>query len=295
MTTRAQRERRYRRVPLTDAHLARFHAELPALLAYIEQRLIPGQRRWSIGAIVYGLSTLAGLWWFDWSPMLVLLHLMLSQWIALAAEALALRRLQQRGITRLVAADHVFRFVEAVRVEITRRRQPWDPPQPTIRERDLLDSEVPADSSDKTSPGALAALLLLFGLLATGMVAVAAWFAGRDHFDDLLTQPAALFVLAIASLLQLHHQTLTRLAPPITGASWSVEFSPGLRIMSVMLLGMLVPALIARQPDDVWGVAMLFPALIAAWGLLILIGLPMSYRQLAALRGHRDATTLTRP
>jgi hypothetical protein len=293
MSSRAERERRYRQVPLTNAHLARFHTELPAVVTYLERRLIPGHWRWGIGAIVYGLTTLTGLCWFDWSPMLVLLHLMLSQWIALIAEVLALRRLHRRGITRLVAFNHVYRFVEAVRRVITRPRRSWDPPQPMIRESDLLDSEIPADSSDKTSPRDLAGVLLFFGAIATGLVAGVSWFVERAVFDGLLAQPVALVVLGAASLLQLQSQVRTKLAPPLPGASWSVEFSPGLRIMSVMLLGMIIPGVIADNAEGVRELAIGFPILIAAWGLVTLIFLPMWRRPLASLRDFRDAAIPT--
>jgi hypothetical protein len=288
--SRAERERRYRRIPLTDAHLARFHAELPALVTYLEQRLIPGHRRWGLGAMAYGLMTAIGLYALDWSPMLVLAHLLLSQWIPLIAEVLVLRRLQRRGITRLVAADHVYRFVNAVLTELTRDKRPWDPKGgPQIRESDLLDSEIPSDSSDKAHPGGLAVTLLFFATIATAILAVTVYYTDYPVREALLSQPVAVLALGLASLAQLHHHYLQKLSPPIPGATWSVEFTPGLRVFSVVLLGMLSPVAIQSDPQELREVAVGIPLIVAAWGFVSWASLSMWNKPLAMMRRYRDA------
>jgi hypothetical protein len=287
VTTRAERERRNRQVPISDADFARFGTELPGLIAYFERRLVPRHRRWAFGAVAYGGLTLAGLFLFDWSPVLVLTHVVLSQWIPLAAEIAALRRLQRSGMTRLLAADHVHRFVAAVARVLDVGRRQWDPADgPRMLDRDRLDSDIPADSTDKTSPGALASVLLFFGLVGTALLVGALWFVDAAKRDAMLSEPWALAVLAATSLYQCFAEYRAKLAPPMPGASWNIEFHAGLRVMSVVLLGMLSPMMIDADEAKLREAAAAPAVFVGGWGLITLAGLPMWRRTLAKLRRY---------
>jgi hypothetical protein len=295
VTSRAQRERNYRQVRISDADFDRFLSELPGLLAYLERRLAPRQRRWALGAIAYGAMTLAGLFLFDWSPVLVLIHVVLSQWIPLGAEIVVLRRLQRRGVTRLITADHVHRFVDAVARVLDRGRRPWEQPEgPLMLDRDRLDGETPADSTDKTSPGALAATLLFLGLLGTTLLVGSLWFVEGSLLAATLAEPWALAALTAASFWQGYAEYRAKLAPPMPGATWNVEFHAGLRVMSVVLLGMLAPVMVEADGEELRELAAAPAVLVGAWGLLSLVGLPMWRRTLARLRRYDglDAASL---
>jgi hypothetical protein len=287
VTTRAQREREHRRVPIGDADFERFRVELPGLIAFLEQRLVPRHRRWALGAIAYGVTTLAGLLLYDWSPVLVLTHVVLSQWIPLGAEIVALRRLQQRGTTRLVTADHVHRFVAAVVRALEAGRRPWDPPEgPMMLDRDRLDSEIPADSTDKTSPAALAATLLFFGLVGTAILGGSLWFIDPRLRDAMFAEPWALAALGAASLWQCYAEYRAKLAPPMPGARWDVEFHAGLRVMSVVLLGMLSPLMLEADHAQLREAAAAPAVLVGAWGLVSLVSLPLWRGTIAKLRRY---------
>lgn len=285
MSTRARRARQHRQVPLSDADLARFRAELPGVIAHVEQRVVPGQRRWALGAIAYGAMTSAGLLWYDWSPALVLVHVFLSQWIPLGAEIAALRRLQRRGMTRVIAANHVLRFVDTVASALSSPRKPWDPPDgPRIPDRHRLDSDVPSDSTDKTSPGALASTLTFLGLLGTALLIGALWFLDGAHLGGLDAQPWALLGLGLTSLLQAASAYRAKLVPPAPGASWNVDFHPGVRVMSVVLLGMVSPVLVEADARQLFELALAAPVMVAAWGLVTLLWLPQWRRTVARWR-----------
>lgn len=287
MTSQSERERQYRQVRIGDADFARFRAELPGLPAFFEQRLVPRHRRWALGAILYGVMTLAGLYLFDWSPILVLCHVVLSQWIPLGAEIVALRRLQRRGTTRLVTADHVHRFVGAVARVLDGGRRPWDPADgPMMLDRDRLDSEIAADSTDKTSPGGLASVLLFFGVIGSGILGVSLYFVDPSLRASMFDEPWALAALAAASLWQAHDEVRAKLAPPMPGASWNVEFHAGLRVMSVVLLGLLSPVMINADPADLRSTAAVVPVLVGGWGLVTLASLPMWRGTLSKLRRY---------
>jgi hypothetical protein len=289
-TSSEARELRHRVVPLTAPHLLRFQSELPLVIRFLEERRIPADLRWAIGAIVYGLTTMVGLQWFGWSPVLVVVHLLLSQWIPLLAEVLLLRRLQAQGMTRLIAANDIYRFVHAVISGLERVKAPQNRgAAPLILEAVLPDSDVKLGSVDKTSPGAIASALLFFGVIATGILAASLYFMQGSLRDELLSQPWALATLGAMSLLQFHSQFRSKLAAPIPGASWNVEFNAGLRIMSVMLLGMLSPVLTQGDGEEVWSLAFGPAALVAFWGGVALLTHRMWRGTLAQLRAYRDA------
>ncbi|MFB9067415.1 hypothetical protein [Pseudofulvimonas gallinarii] len=287
MSTRAQREHRNRQVSIDDADLERFRTELPGLLAYFEQRRIARDRRWALGAILYGAMTLAGLYLFDWSPMLVLCHVVLSQWIPLGAEIAALRRMQRSGITRLVTVDHVHRFVGSVARALDAGRRPSDPADgPMMLDRDRLDSDVAADSNDRTSPGALARLLLFFGIIGAGMVVASIYFVDPFLRAEMFADPWALAALGATSPLQGWDEYRAKLAPPMPGATWNVEFAAGLRLAAVMVLGLMSPILFSASTVDLLGIAATAPVLVGGWGLVTLACLPMWRKTIASLRRH---------
>ena len=107
--------------------------------------------------------------------------------------------------------------------------------------------------------------------------------------DELLSQPWALATLGGLSLWQLHSQFRAKLAPPMPSASWNVEFNAGLRIMSVMLLGLLSPVLIKGSGEEVWSLAFGPAALVAGWGCVALLSYRIGRGTLAQLRAYRDA------
>jgi hypothetical protein len=287
VTSQAERERRNRQVLISDSDFARFRSELPGLIAYFERRLVPRRRRWALGALAYGGLTLAGLFLFDWSPVLVLTHVVLSQWIPLGAEIAALRRLQRGGMTRLVAADHVHRFVGAVARELDVGRRQWDRADgPRMLDRDRLDSDVPADSTDKTSPGALASVLLFLGLIGTTLLAGALLYVDAAQRDAMLSDPWALAVLAATSAHQCFAEYRAKLTPPMPGATWNIEFHAGLRVMSVVLLGMLSPMMIGADDDKLRELASAPAIFVGGWGLFTLAGWPMWPRIIAKLQRY---------
>jgi hypothetical protein len=277
----SKRERENRRVPLDARTRARCLAELPSVIAYRETRLLHGHRTWGIEAVAYGAITMLGLLWGDWSPVLVLLHLMLSQWIALLAEVLVLRRLAQRGITRLVSAGHVDQFVTMVVAALgpgTSGKPPEAPPM--VPERYLLDSQVPSDSTDKSSPADLAVTAIFLGALASAFMVGSLVFAERSLRDELLSQPLALLLLGAMSVVQLVTSFRSKLAPPWPGASWNVEFTPLLRVFGMMMLGMMSVGLLQAREETSTGILAIYGC-IAAWGVVTLatLGLLRAHTQ----------------
>jgi hypothetical protein len=286
---REARERRHRVVPLNDRHVARFQSELPLVIRYLEERQLPGEWRWGASAIGYGATTMAGLYWFSWSPVLVIVHLLLSQWIPLLAEVLVLRRLQARGVTRLVTANEVLAFASAVRSGLERAAaQRTQPAVPMILESVVPDSDIAAGSFDKTTPGAIASSLVFLGVIASAILGAAIWFTPEPMRDVLMSQPWAIAVLGGMSLVQLRTQYHAKLAPPLPGATWNVEFSPGLRGISVVLLGILSPVMIEAGPEDQWQTALGAAAVIAGWGVIALLSWRMRNASMATWRRYRD-------
>lgn len=261
-----------RKVPLDAPTLARFHAALPVILAYREQRVSPGHRTWGLEALGYGLLTLAGLYWWQWSPMLVFVHLLVTQWIGLLAEVLVLRRLGRRGITRLLSADQVHRFIFAV-IDAQRRQRAQDPNAVAmILASALPDSVDKSDTAKNASPQSFANLLVFFGLLSGGILLTALFYAEGSLLAELSAQPLALALFGGFSLLQLGTQFRSKLAPPVPGTSWNVEFNPGLRLFGVVLLALLAPAVL-QTPEEVRDWAMGIYACIAGWGAVTLYSL----------------------
>jgi hypothetical protein len=281
-------DRELREVPIDERALARFRAELPNIIEYRERRVVPAHRSWGWEAIGYGAITAAGLLWWDWSPWLVLLHLMLMQWIGLLAEVLVLRRLQRRGVGRLLSAGHVNEFVEAVIRAYETRDLPWRRGRPpSIQERWLPYGDVPAGDNDKVSPGALAATLVFFGLVATAIMAVALWYAGGSLRQELAAQPEALLLLGAASVVRLFTLFRLRIAPPLPGASWNVEFTPGLRLFGLFVLAMLSPAVFQARAEVEKG-ALGFAVLVGAWGVVTLLSLPSFRRTTGRMRKYLE-------
>jgi hypothetical protein len=276
-------------IPVDADVRARFVAELPAIIAWREQRLLPGKRRWGIEALAYGLLTLAGLAFFEWSAMLVFAHLALTQWIALVAELLALRRLARQGVTRLLGADQVDDFVALVDVALEQaERKGASAVVPRIPGGLLPDAMARNDTAKNAPPLAIAAWLVIVGAIATALLVAALVVAEGSLRAELLAQPMALACLAGCSLVQLATQFRQRLEAPMVGARWNVEFRPGSRMVGLILLAMIAPAVV-ESAGEVREFAMACQGAIAFWGVVTLLSLGRLRRRTARLRRHLDA------
>lgn len=265
------------RVPLDARVLARFHAELPTVVAMRETRLLPASRAWGREAIGYAAITAAGLVFWGWSPVLVLLHLMLMQWISLVAEVVVLLRLKRAGVRRLLSVGHVNQFVETVMAVRALADRPGARGEPMLPATCLLDDDAPSDDSSRSSPGELAGTLVFFGVAATAVMLLVLAYAQSSLREMLQGQTVALVFMALAAGMRFHSQIRAITAPLLPGASWNVEFSPGLRLMSVVLLGMLSPAMF-QSPAEASGWVLVLLGCIGLWGAVTLATLP-SFRR----------------
>jgi hypothetical protein len=275
--------RKPRMVPLDADMIARFHAELPVVIALREQRVLRAQRTWGWEALGYVAVTLAGVTFWGWSPVLVLLHLMLMQWISLVAEVVVLFRLQRAGVGRLLPAGNVNRFVETVIAVRELAARPGARGVPMIQDDCLLEGEPdPADSS-RSSPGGLAVVLLLFGGIATGLMLAGLAFAPRELHDTLRGQVVALAWLGVAAAVRFFTQYRAITAPLLPGARWNVEFSPGLRLMSTVMLGLLSLPMFQSLRSATESIQVLL-ACIGFWAGVTLVFLPMFRRNTERMR-----------
>ena len=271
------------RVPLDARVLARFHAELPSLVAMRETRLLPASRAWGWEAISYAAITAAGIAFWGWSPVLVLLHLMSMQWISLVAEVVVLLRLKRAGVRRLLSVGHVNRFVETVMAVRALANRPGQRGEPMLPADCLLDDDAPSDDSGRSSPGALAGTLVFFGVAATVVMLLVLAYAQGSLRETLRGQTVALVFMTVAAGMRFTSQLRASTAPLLPGASWNVEFSPGLRVMSVVLLGMLSPAMF-QSPDVASGWVLALLGSIGLWGAVTLATLPQFHRNTERMR-----------
>lgn len=277
---------RDRLVPIDDAIRSRFAAELPSVIAWREQRLLPGHRLWGVEAVGYGVLTVIGLYFFDWSPMLVFVHLIVTQWIGLLAEILVLRRLGRQGITRLLSAGQMNAFVENVATVMSRHaKHKRGDAEMSIPESVLPDVVTRNDTAKNAHPRGVASSLLFFGILGSGILLVALVYAEGSLRAELLSQPLALALLGGFSLVQLATQFRNRIRPPLPGSGWHVEFTPGLRMFGLVMLALLSPAVLA-DAEEVRDFALATYGAIAGWGLLTLMSLGMLERGTLRLKEY---------
>lgn len=279
-------EPKIQRVPLDAAILARFHAELPAVVAWRETRGMPRMQAWGWEALLYAVITVLGVLLWGWSAVLVMLHLMAMQWISLVAEVVVLMRLHRAGVRRLVTVMEVSHFVEAVMSARTRKPRPWETQGPTIQDNWLLDRPHEPGNAQNASPGGLAGTLVFLGTLATAAMVGSMMYSPPGSVRETLEgQTLAIVFMAVAMLLRFHAQLRATTAPVSTGASWNVEFSPGLRVMSVVILGMLSCAIFLSGDDPKGYVVVVFGA-IGLWAVNVLLGVPMLRRSTARMRAY---------
>jgi hypothetical protein len=276
-----------RLVPLDERHRARFAEELPRLIAWRLQRQAPGDLIWGLEAVAYSAIALLGLGLWQWSPALMLLHLLLSQWIGLVAEVLVLRRLARLGVTRMLSVSHVAAFVEEIAKRLEAQHEHGMVGEPLlVSESLMLDSDVPNDSTDKTSPGAFAVTLVLLGAMATVFSLIAVAMADGSLREELLREPLALLTLGVMSVVQLVACVRRLRAPPLPGASWQIEFVPGLRAFGLVLLSMLAIGF-SQSHEDVKELMMVVYACIGAWGLIAALSIPLIHRQVERLQAQQ--------
>jgi hypothetical protein len=267
------------RVPLD----ARFHAELPALVAMRETRLLRGMRAWGWEAISYAAITAAGLAFLGWSPVLVLLSLITMQWISLVAEVVVLLRLRRGGVRRLLSVGHVNRFVETVMTVRDVANRPGARAAPMLPADCLLDEDAAADDTGRTSPGGLAGTLVFLGVAATAVMFLVLAHAETTLRETLRGQTLALVFMAVAAGMRFRSQIRKATVPLLPGARWNVEFSPGVRVMSVVMLGMLSPVMF-QSPAHAIGWVLVLLGCIGLWGAATLASLPLFRRTTERMR-----------
>jgi FtsH-binding integral membrane protein len=271
------------RVPLDACIVERFHAELPTLLAMRETRWLSASRTWGWEAISYAAITAVGLAFWGWSPVLVLLHLMSMQWISLVAEVVVLLRLRRAGVCRLRSAAHVNRFVETVLAVRALANRPAARAVPMLPADCLLDDDLRFDDSSRSSPGALAGTLVFFGVVATAVMLLVLAYAQDSLRETLRGQTAALVFMAMAAGLRFRSQIRATTAPVYPGARWNVEFLPGLRVVSVVVLAMLSPAMLL-SPAVATGWVLVLLGCVGMWGAVTLATLPQFRRSTDRMR-----------
>jgi hypothetical protein len=75
-------------------------------------------------------------------------------------------------------------------------------------------------------------------------------------------------------------------APVLPGATWQIEFVPGLRAFGLVLLSMLAIGF-SQSHEDVMQLMMVVYACIGAWGLIAALSIPLIHRNVDRLQAQQ--------